>query len=346
MDHLPKGSRHIKWQTAAPPSILLIAIVLLVSCGTVQKPILDVKPGEAAPEFSLKAVRGDMYSLGDLRGQSILLAFLNTQANAASDQSDPSRAQIVFLKSMQEQYVAQGLNVWIVDATQQTTGKQPSSDELINFTYNWQLDLIPVLIDEGANVATSFGISSTPTTFLIGPDGIIRQRWDSVAFSAQLALAIESIMKADDTTPSGTIACLNESLPQAKFTGVGLARPLSNEIWVVDNGKPWGIGGNYPLQWIVLDNSDKAGKSQLHLRVTGSYPDSESFVLIDETLALLPDDEMRGLLAVTSGNLPNVYFLTTTIVLNKPGCLRVQALVVNEETGTTLYNGEMPITVK
>ncbi len=332
-----------------PPSwltILMVAIIL-ASCSPIQQPVITVKPGVSAPDFTLNSVRGGTYSLNDIQGQAVLLSFLNTQAKGISDESDPSRAQIVFLKSMQEQYAAQGLNVWIVNTTQQVTGKQPGLDELINFTYNWQLDLIPVLMDEQASVATAFGIANTPTTFLIGPDGVIQQRWDSVAFSAQLALAIESILGTDFKMSSETSTCPNQSLAQAKFAGVSLARPLSNEIWVVDNGKPWGNGSDFPLQWIIVDSQNKSGLGNLHLRVTAQHLDSKiDVVLVDQDLQLLPEEEARGLLIDQNNDISKIYFLMTTISLNQSGCIQLHAAVTESPSASFLYEGDASIPVR
>src|SRR5215212_9370411 len=91
---------------------LFLLLVLLVTYGCSTAPILG--PGGSAPDFDLQAVRSGSYHLADLSGQVILLSFINTQAEATSATADPSRAQIVFLKSMQEQYGANGLIVMIV----------------------------------------------------------------------------------------------------------------------------------------------------------------------------------------------------------------------------------------
>src|ERR1043166_1781336 len=139
--------------------VLLINAFFLSCCHPTRQSITNIKPGDAAPDFNLKAARGNTYSLADFRGKAILLSFINTQAKAAAE-SDPSRAQIVFLKSMQEQYSKKGLQVWIVDAAQRVTGNRSNKDALINFTYDWQLDTIPVLIDEQAEVAKTFRVSS------------------------------------------------------------------------------------------------------------------------------------------------------------------------------------------
>src|SRR5262249_24974798 len=162
----------------------------------------------------------------------------------------------------------------IVDASQQETGKQPGEDGLINFTYDWQLDMIPVLIDEQAKVAKAFGVSNAPTTFLIDRDGVVQQRWDGMASSPQLAFAIETLVGVPSYRSTASVAteqpddCPDPTPAHAKFAGVGLARSLSNEIWVIDNGGSWGQGSGFPLQWIVIDSENKSERENLHLRVT------------------------------------------------------------------------------
>lgn len=352
MDNMTSNSICLKPNRLLLAPFLCLGIVVfgfLTGCTGIKQPVVELKIGTPASNFILTSVRGDAYELKSLEGQAVLLSFINTQAEIDLATPDPSRAQIIFLKSMHEQYASRGLSVFIVDAAQLEIGKQPSLEELINFTHNWQLGDIPVLVDKNGLIRDQYGISSLPTTLLIGTDGVIQQRWNTMASSSQLALAIESVVgiplyriTSTNATPAleGT-SCFSEPLAQARFSGVGLARSLSDEIWVVDNGQGWGTDGNYPLQWIVLDHSGKAGKNQLRFQVTGEYFNSENFILIDQILEQLPDDEARGLLGGTSGNLPNVYFITTTISLDMPGCLQVQAVVTDIGSGAIFYTGEM-----
>jgi hypothetical protein len=135
-------------------------------------------------------------------------------------------------------------------------------------------------------------------------------------------------------------------MAQAKFSGLGLARSFSDQIWAVDKGEAWKIGAGYPLQWVVLDTLDKAGKDQLMLKVIGQYFDSQSFVLIEQPLELVPQDQARGLLGARSDSLLKVFMLTTSVSLPKSGCLQVQAVITNQQTGTPLYNGETFVSVK
>ena len=176
-----------------PAHRLFFLLIVFATCGCSSSAALD--PGSAAPDFDLEAVRGGSYHLADFAGQVILLSFINTQAEASAATTDPSRAQIVFLKSMQEQYGPNGLAVMIVDAARLVTGDHPGMDQLINFTYDWQLDQIPVLNDPDGTVTKLYTVTSTPTTFLVDADGKIDQRWDGFASAAQLGLSIEPLIE-------------------------------------------------------------------------------------------------------------------------------------------------------
>jgi peroxiredoxin len=331
--------------------LLLIIILLAWGCGS----SVTLEPGSSAPDFSLPIVRGGSFQLVDFSGQVILLSFINTQAEATSATADPSRAQIVFLKSMREQYGLKGLVVLIVDAARIATGKQPSQDQLINFIYDWQLADIPVLDDSDGLVARSYAVKSPPATFLIGADGIIQQRWDGFASASQLALSIEALMGASahrqaDTaespaTPAAAI-CPNEAQPQAKFSGVGLARPLSEELWVVDGGLPWGTGAGFPVQWILLDVQNLTQQAPIHIEVIGQYADTHHIVPVsDQSMELLATDVASGLLSGDTTP-PTMYSLVTTIFLERPGCLEIRAVVTREETTAPLYQGSLVISAR
>ena len=335
----------------APRLLLLMILLVTCSCGS----SAPLAPGATAPDFALQAVRGGEYRMGNLTGRPILLSFINTQAEASSATADPSRAQIVFLKSMQEQYGLKGLVVLIVDAARIVTGEQPSQDQLINFTYDWQLDDIPVLDDSDGSVARSFGVESTPVTFLIGADGSIRQRWDGFASASQLALSLEALVGApahrpDDTAESPATlpvaACPNETQPQAKFAGVGLARPLSEELWAVDGGGSWGAGAAFPVQWIVLDTQNLAQYAPLHIEVIGKYTDTDQIVpLSDQSMELLTTDIASGLLSGDT-NPPTIYSLVTTVFLERPGCLEIRAVITREESTVPLYHGSLVVSAR
>ncbi len=325
----------------------------MVTCGCGSA--MTLEPGTSAPDFALQAVRGGEYRTADLTGQPLLLSFINTRAEATSATSDPSRAQIVFLKSMQEQYGPKGLVVWIIDAARIATGEQPSQDQLINFTYDWQLEDIPVLDDSDSSVATSYAVKLTPATFLIGADGIIQQRWDAFASASQLALSIEALVGApahrqvDVTEGPATLpaaACPDETQAQAKFAGVGLARPLSEELWVVDGGGPWGSGSAFPVQWILLDTQNLTQQAPIRIQVFGQYTDTQQIIpLSDQPLDLLDTDIASGLLS-GDATPPTIYSLVTTVLLERPGCLEIRAVITREESTAPLYQGSLVVSAR
>lgn len=335
----------------------LIFITTLASTTACSQAVVSmVQIGVQAPDFTLEAVHGGSYHLADLAGRTVLLSFINTQAKVGLATADPSRAQIVFLKSMHEQYSPKGLVVLIVDAARVEMGSSPKQDDLINFTYDWKLDSIPLLDDRKSATARAYGVSMTPVTFLIGADGTIQQRWDGFASASQLALSIEPLLgipafrstdSASNSPTSPAPVCPGETQPQARFAGVGLARSFSKEIWVVDKGQPWEAGGNYPLQWIIIDEQNLAGDGLLTLQVSAHDLDSDKRLgLVNQQLDPLPVDEVRGLLSGKAGDLPKVFLLPITVSLEKPGCLQIDASVFREGSSTAIYSGQVIVAAK
>ena len=332
---------------------LLFCFIILIASGCASSVTLE--PGAAAPDFSLPIVRGGSFRLADQAGEAILLSFINTQAQATSATADPSRSQLVFLKSMQEQYGPKGLVVLIVDASRIATGKRPSQDQLINFTYDWQLEDIPLLDDSDGSIARSYAVESTPVTFLIGADGIIQQRWDGFASASQLALSIEPLVGAPahrqfDTVEAvptlAAVDCPNETKPQARFAGVGLARPLSEELWVVDGGGPWGTGADFPVQWILIDSQNLIQHTPLHIQVLGQYLNTQQiFPVSDQSMELLPTDVSSGLLS-GDATPPKIYSLVTTVSLERAGCLEIRAVVTGEGSTIPIYQGSLVVSAR
>ena len=173
---------------AGAAAIVAVALALL-SHKPEQRP---VQVGDPAPAFTGTAVRGGEVSFTHLRGHVVLLSFLDLRADTT--ENAPSRAQIVFLRSMETQHARFGLRVILVD-----TAKQ-SRNELVNDTYDWNLDpAIAVLGDDGGLVRR-YGVRRAPTTFLIGRSGVVRKRWDGFVAAAQLDFAVRA---SEGRSPGG-----------------------------------------------------------------------------------------------------------------------------------------------
>jgi AhpC/TSA family len=168
---------------------VVVAVLLAVLLREEGGPQVKVEAGVPAPALAGSAVRGGEVSLERLRGRIVLVSFLNSRAEATAE-GDPSRAQIVFLRSMQTQHERFGLRVIVVDAAELAGAGRPSHGDLVNYTYDWNLDsAIAVLRDDGT-LARRFGVEHAPTTFLIGPGGVVRRRWDGFVPAARLDFAI------------------------------------------------------------------------------------------------------------------------------------------------------------
>jgi hypothetical protein len=171
-------------------AVLLVAVPLALLLRTEEPRQLEA--GAPAPELAGTAVRDGEVSLARLHGHVVLVSFLNSRAEATAD-GDPSRAQIVFLRSMQTQHARFGLHVIIVDAAELAGAGRPSRNDLVNYTYDWNLDpAIAVLGDDGTH-ARRFAVDDAPTTFLIGPDGIVHRRWDGFVPAGELDLSIRRV---------------------------------------------------------------------------------------------------------------------------------------------------------
>jgi hypothetical protein len=170
-------------------AVLIVAASLAFLLRKEEPPRVELEAGMSAPALAGSPVRGGEVSLERLHGHVALVSFLNSRAEATME-SDPSRAQIVFLRSMQTQHKRLGLRVIVVDAAELAGAGRPSRNDLVNYTYDWSLgSAIAVLRDDGT-LARRFAVEQAPTTFLIGPDGVVRKRWDRFAPAAQLDFSI------------------------------------------------------------------------------------------------------------------------------------------------------------
>jgi peroxiredoxin len=156
-----------------------------------------IKSGDAAPDFTLSAVRGGSFTLLSAASRPVLIAFLQTTPDTADT---PSRSQVALLQSMDNQYHGRGLRVAIIDATALATSHQPDHNSLINASYDWNLQ-IPLLEDDSGRVAQMLGVTHAPTTILVKADGTIAKVWDRPIAPGELAVAIETSLGSGPLAP-------------------------------------------------------------------------------------------------------------------------------------------------
>jgi len=144
--------------------ILALALVLgliLAGCSSGTEVAQGPQVDKLAPDFQLQTLDGQAVSLGDFRGNPVLLNFWATWCG-------PCRFEMPFIQEIFEkkEWSDTGLVILAIDI-----GESPS--EVKEFMENYDLSF-PVLLDTNQDVALKYNIRAIPTTFFIDKDGIIQ----------------------------------------------------------------------------------------------------------------------------------------------------------------------------
>jgi len=125
--------------------------------------------GDLAPDFQLLTLDQEPVSLGDLRGNPVVLNFWASWC-------PPCVSEMPFLQEIHEEYSDLGLIVLAVN-------KAESSSKVEEFVQSKNLSF-PVLLDTKGVVAEKYRIRGIPTTYFIDEDGIIQEKKIGAFFSS------------------------------------------------------------------------------------------------------------------------------------------------------------------
>jgi thiol-disulfide isomerase/thioredoxin len=115
----------------------------------------------AAPNFTLSATDGTLYTLQDLRGKPVII-------NLWASWCPPCRAEMPALERVYQDYQADGLVILAINTTHQ--------DELqtaLDFASSLNLTF-PILLDQDGEVSSLYQLQAMPTTFFVDRAGIIQ----------------------------------------------------------------------------------------------------------------------------------------------------------------------------
>ena len=135
--------------------------------------------GYRAPDFTLSTLNGDPFTLGEQRGQPVVLNFWATWC-------PPCRAEIPHFQELSVKYNGQVAIIGIDDGEPATT-VAPFAREM-GITY-------PLPLDEESVVSRRYNVNSLPTTFFIDADGLIQHVHIGLINRAVLESQIEQLMK-------------------------------------------------------------------------------------------------------------------------------------------------------
>ena len=117
--------------------------------------------GEKAPDFTLKDIYGNRFSLSDFRGKVVILDFFATYC-------EPCKTEVEELRRLKSRFGAQVVIISI------SVYPGDTDEELRAFAEQHGMDWI--VARDTANVAEAYDVKYLPTLVIIDKEGFIRHR--------------------------------------------------------------------------------------------------------------------------------------------------------------------------
>jgi peroxiredoxin Q/BCP len=148
-----------------------------------------IEPGKKAPTFSLKDQDGKTHALADYAGKSVVLYFY------PKDDTPGCTTETCEFRDMLPKFKSTKAVVLGASILDEKSKAKFAAKHNVNF---------PLLADADHAVAEKYGVwqekmnygkpymGIVRTTYLIGPDGIVKQRWDKVKVEGHA----EEVLKA------------------------------------------------------------------------------------------------------------------------------------------------------
>ena len=144
--------------TSAAWIAVTAAFTALPTGGEIQAP----QSGFSAPDFTLLTPEDESITLSELRGKAVLV-------NLWASWCGPCRAEMPAMQRIYEEYKDAGLVILAVNAT-----NQDSITNALSFYQEHQLTF-PLLLDTTGEVSQMYQLRALPSSFFIGPDGVIEE---------------------------------------------------------------------------------------------------------------------------------------------------------------------------
>lgn len=165
-------------------------------------PAQGLKPGNAAPEFTVPLADGSRYQLTDLDGKPITLAALKGKVvwiNFWASWCPPCQQETPILRELSERYRDRGLE--IVGVSVQET----SADDVKSYAQRYQLPYT-IGFDGSGHVFRTYKVYALPTQFFVDTNGTIVQVVNGPVDEAGAAALIELLLPpSDDANAPGSV---------------------------------------------------------------------------------------------------------------------------------------------
>lgn len=150
----------------------LYAVILILSLiwmkfsiipeGAKKNQIAAPQVGFSAPDFTLQTLKNNKITLSSLRGKVVLV-------NVWASWCPPCKAEMPAMERVYQTYKDQGFVILGVDST-----SQDAISRVESFVKENQITF-PILLDKSGEVSALYRVQSLPSSFFIGPDGVIKE---------------------------------------------------------------------------------------------------------------------------------------------------------------------------
>jgi len=140
--------------------------------------------GSEAPDYQAVTLEGDSLSIQGARGQVVLL-------NVWATWCRPCVREMPAIQRLYEALSPQGLTVLAVSVDNAALALGDPAQAVRGFVDEFKLTF-PILLDPDNRIQSVYQVTAMPTTYVIGRDGVIRQRflgpreWDQPEFEAEI----------------------------------------------------------------------------------------------------------------------------------------------------------------
>lgn len=172
---------------------LLLIVTVWVVYSFVQTPPSPpqstiVREGSPAPDFTLPIIdenglTRNTLTLSKFRGKVVLLEFMVSSCPHC-------RNMAPIVKNLQQEYGLQNVVILTVAGTWNGADAASTAQFIQNYGTHWFH-----VFDQKNSVFNSYGVSGTPSYFIIDPDGIVKFRFEGEQSYATLAQAIDRVLK-------------------------------------------------------------------------------------------------------------------------------------------------------
>jgi peroxiredoxin len=121
-----------------------------------------VKPGDEAPNFQLRDMKGRMVALSDLRGKVVLLNFWATWCG-------PCRIEMPAMEQLYRAYPRKDFEILAISTDAQGMAVTRPFQQENQLTF-------PILHDADFRIGLAYGARTLPMTFMVDRQGIVRQQ--------------------------------------------------------------------------------------------------------------------------------------------------------------------------